>query len=101
MQGFTVLMAENPMAAERMLDAHTDRIHLLLSDIVMPGGRSGFELALKIQAGRKDLKTIFITGYSDEIISGYGMPEGEVHILQKPFSFADLLTKIDEVLGRV
>ena len=95
--GYEVIVAESPAVAIEMMesDRHVD---LLLTDVIMPG-LSGRELALKLQSERPDLKTIFMSGYTDEIIARQGILDDGVTFLQKPFGAEDLLPLITEVLG--
>jgi FixJ family two-component response regulator len=75
----------------------TERIHLLLTDVIMPGG-NGRELAEKLCAKNPNLKVLFMSGYVDQIISHYGMLEGGIKLVQKPFNAEDLLRQVREVL---
>ncbi|MBN1409487.1 MAG: response regulator [Spirochaetales bacterium] len=97
-RGFKVKTADSPEAAEKIIDSYQGVIDLLISDIVMSGGKSGFQLVNSIRSRKKNLKTIFITGYTDEIISSYGKLNEGVQIMQKPFEIDSLLAMIDSVL---
>ena len=74
-------------------------IHLLLTDVVMPkmGGRA---LAERLGALLPDIKTLFISGYTDEAITHRGAVEPKIELLQKPFSPATLAQKVREVLNK-
>ena len=73
-QGYTVLEAQDGQEALRMSAHHPDPIHLLLSDVVMPG-ISGKVLADQMTQTRTDLKVLFISGYTDEEIAQHGVLE--------------------------
>jgi len=73
-------------------------IHLMVSDVVMPK-MSGRELAQILESRRPEMKTIFMSGYTDDAIVRHGVQEEGVVFLQKPFSLSTLARKIREVLG--
>jgi CheY-like chemotaxis protein len=90
--GFKVLEAESGEEALRLAELHAEPIHLLVSDVVMPGitGPKVAEAALAIRPG---LKVLFMSGYSDTSILKYGILESAANFLQKPFSPEELLRK--------
>jgi two-component system cell cycle sensor histidine kinase/response regulator CckA len=94
--GYDVLVASDPFTAFD-LASETDRIDLLLTDVIMPG-LSGRELAHRLQSLRPGLKTVFMSGYTDEIIARQGVLEDGVTFLQKPFGADDLLSLVRDVL---
>jgi len=96
-QGYTVLEAHNGEEALRIAQSHSQEIDLLLTDVVMLG-LNGRELAERLQAGRRNIKVLYISGYTGEGLAGEGaLPEGAA-FLQKPFSLASLLDKVRSVL---
>lgn len=89
--GYNILEARNGTEAFRLWDDHASGVDLLLTDLVMPAGIRGQELARKLQADKPGLKVIFITGYSPEIAGReFKLQPGE-NFLQKPFLPEELL----------
>ena len=95
--GYAVLEAKDGFEALDIVARHTDPIHLMLTDMVMPK-MSGRELAARLKAIRPDVRTLFMSGYS-EYTSG-DQPASQLPLLQKPFSISSLAEKIREVLER-
>ena len=95
--GYTVLMADSPSKALALAQDHTERIQLLLSDIIMPE-MNGPDLAAKLQADDPQLKCLFMSGYAANIIAGKGVLEKKMPFIQKPFSVKMLGSKVREVL---
>ncbi len=83
--GYTVLEASTGMEALKIWQAHKDRIDLLLTDIVMPDGMTGRDLAEQVQAQKPGLKAIFTSGYSSDIVGKDFIIEEGVNFLQKPY----------------
>jgi len=96
-QGYTVLTARNGQEALELSNRHPTPIHLLLTDVIMPG-LSGRELAEQLQAHRPDLKLLFMSGYTDEAIARHGVLSPGVALVQKPFSPVELARKVRAVL---
>jgi CheY-like chemotaxis protein len=97
-QGYRVLEATNGQEALRVTRGLSEQeIHLLLTDVVMPG-MGGKELAKQLEAKRPDLKVLFISGYPGESISHRGVLHSGVAFLRKPFSPGQLARKIRELL---
>lgn len=95
--GYQVVCAENADAALAVLEKETD-ISLLFTDIVMPGGMNGRELAEKAKALSPGLKTLFTSGYSNEVLNHQGCPDDKAPLLHKPYSRPELAAKIREIL---
>ena len=97
--GYTVLIAEAPEAALRLAAEHSGEIHLLLTDVIMPG-MSGRELATQLAMQRPAVKCIFMSGHTADAISCCGVLDQGVDFLAKPFSRDELALKVREVLDR-
>ena len=95
--GYTVMVAADLEEAMRLAAGQSGTLHLLITDVVMPGG-SGRDLARQLTAQRPDLKVLYISGYTDDAISRHGMLEPGLNFLQKPFTPAVLARKVREVL---
>jgi PAS domain S-box-containing protein len=95
--GYTVLAANNPKEAIGLVEQRAEDIEMLVTDVVMPD-MSGRELATRIHEIRPDLKCLYISGYTADMIAHRGVLEESVHFLHKPFGRNDLARKIREVL---
>ncbi len=97
-QGYTVLEASNGNEALMAAEAFPGEIHLLLTDVVMPG-MGGRELAEKLSRLRPAMRMLFISGYTDDAILQHGVLDGETAFMNKPFPPASLLEKVRELLN--
>jgi PAS domain S-box-containing protein len=95
-RGYAVLAAEDGAAALDLVDKHTGVIHVLLTDVVMPG-INGRDLAARVRARRPTIKVVFMSGYTADIPTELGVEGGPV-FLSKPFSERALTSKLREVL---
>ena len=95
--GYTVLGAATGEEALRLVERHEAPVHLLLSDVVMPG-MSGRELAEQLAQTRPGMKVLYMSGYTSDTIVRHGVLEAQVPFLNKPFTGAALLQKVREVL---
>jgi CheY-like chemotaxis protein len=96
-QGYAVLEAEAAEQALERAGQHPGPIHLLLTDVVMPG-MNGIELAQRIAEARPETKVILMSGYIDDLASLENAPANGAGFLQKPFALSDLATKARKVL---
>jgi two-component system cell cycle sensor histidine kinase/response regulator CckA len=95
--GYTVLEADSAAAGRACSEQHAGPIHLLLTDIVMPGG-GGRELAESLVVARPGLRVIFMSGYTGDVVLRGGVTEESVRFLAKPFSPATLALAIRRAL---
>ncbi len=95
--GYTVLAAMNPASALLLAREHQGSILLLISDLIMPmmNGRQLFE---KLHPLRPDMKVLFMSGYSDDIISSQGVVHEHIHVLQKPIETDLLISTVRNLL---
>ncbi|HET6179491.1 MAG TPA: PAS domain S-box protein [Candidatus Sulfotelmatobacter sp.] len=91
--GYKVLEAANAEHAMVVADGFTDRIHLLLTDVIMPG-MSGRQLAEKILNKHPQTKIMYMTGYTDDMVVQHKVLEPGVKLLQKPFGKVELALKV-------
>jgi PAS domain S-box-containing protein len=97
--GYSVLEAQDGPTALRVLAA-APRVDLLFSDIVLPGGMTGADVAAKSTLLRPALKVLFTTGYARNAIVHHGRLDPGVQLITKPFSFGDLAKKVRDILDR-
>ena len=95
--GYRVIEAHDGNAALRLLERQP-RIDLLFTDVVLPGGLTGAQVAAQARAMRPDLTVLFTTGYARNAIVHHGRLDKGVQLLTKPFAFKDLAAKIRDVL---
>jgi len=96
-QGYRVIEAADGAVAMQIAVAHEATIHLLLTDVIMPG-MNGRELAQRISEIRPNVKILYMSGYTENVIGHNGMLDAGVRLLQKPFNLRDLKSKVREVL---
>ena len=96
--GYQVLASSTPTKAVRKAKDHAGKIHLLITDIVMPE-MNGKELSDRIKGFLPDLKCLFISGYPADIIASQGVLQEGIQFLQKPATLKDLADKVREVLN--
>jgi len=96
-RGYAVLAARNGAEALEIVARHPTRIHLMITDVVMPG-MNGRELAELACARRSDLKVLYVSGYTGEAVLQHRLLEAGVAFLQKPFTPDALARKTREVL---
>jgi two-component system cell cycle sensor histidine kinase/response regulator CckA len=98
-QGYRVLEAANGGEALIACEKYKEKIHLLVTDVVMPG-MSGRELSDRLLPLHPEMKVLYMSGYTDDTILRYGVLEGEINFVQKPFSVEALTQKVREVLEK-
>jgi two-component system cell cycle sensor histidine kinase/response regulator CckA len=95
--GYKVLPAESPAQALEIAEAHAGAIHLLLTDVVLPG-MNGRVLAEQLAKVRPEVKVLFVSGYTENVIAHQGELDPGTHFLEKPFSHETLSGKLRAVL---
>jgi two-component system cell cycle sensor histidine kinase/response regulator CckA len=96
--GYTVIDAASGVEAIATWERHRDGIQLLLTDVVMPGGIRGSDLAARLRPDRPDLRVVLTSGYSVERTSGDLALDEHQAFLPKPFSRRALLDVVRRVL---
>lgn len=96
--GYAVLRAATPDDALRLCGEHGDSVHLLLTDVVMPG-TSGPSLASELTARHPAMRVLYMSGYTDDAIVRHGLLKGGAAFLQKPFAPDTLARKVRQVLN--
>jgi two-component system cell cycle sensor histidine kinase/response regulator CckA len=96
-EGYAVLPASNGRDALRVCEQHSGPIHLLITDVVMPG-MSGRELAARLAEECGDAKVLYMSGYTDDAIIHHGVLDAGTNFLQKPFTPDAVARKVREVL---
>jgi signal transduction histidine kinase/ActR/RegA family two-component response regulator len=95
--GYKLLRPTSPQRALEMAMNKERKIDLLLTDVIMPG-MSGKQLYEKISEIRPDIKVVYMSGYTDNVIAHHGILDPGIHFLQKPFTESTLLNKLREAL---
>lgn len=95
--GYSVIAASTPGEAMRLAEEFTAKIELLITDVIMPE-MNGRELARNLLTRHPEMKCLFMSGYTANIIANQGVLDDGVNFIQKPFSRTDLATKVREVL---
>jgi PAS domain S-box-containing protein len=95
--GYRVLSCANAAEALVVVAAQVEPLHLLLTDVVMPG-MNGRELAARLTESRSDLRVLFTSGYGEEVVSRHGILEPGVLLLQKPYALPKLASLVRDAL---
>ncbi|HUG98193.1 MAG TPA: PAS domain S-box protein [Gammaproteobacteria bacterium] len=95
--GYRVVAAEDALAALQLLDENPD-IDLVFTDLVMPGGMSGWQLAEAIWKDRPDMKVLFTSGYAQESVVRYNQIDTPIPFINKPFRKVQLAKQIRDIL---
>ena len=98
-QGYRVMEAADGAVAVQIAVAHEGVIHLLLTDVIMPG-MNGRELAQRISEIRPNVKILYMSGYTENVIGQNGTLDAGVRLLQKPFNLRDLKSVVRQVLDK-
>ncbi|MEK6631295.1 MAG: response regulator, partial [Acidobacteriota bacterium] len=93
-----VLTASNGGEALLWWERHDGPVHMMLTDVVMPG-IGGRELAARMAEARPDIKVLYMSGYTDDAMLRHGVVDSTVHFIAKPYSIQELTRKVREVLN--
>ncbi|MFZ5797591.1 MAG: PAS domain S-box protein [Desulfobulbus sp.] len=96
--GYTVLSAATPAEALVLAREQASPIQLLLTDVVMPE-MNGRELACRLQGRYPDLRVLYMSGYTANVIAHHGVLDSGVQFIQKPFAKKELAAKVRKALG--
>jgi CheY-like chemotaxis protein len=95
--GYQVLEAsDGPKALDLLTKGHT--VDLVFTDLVMPGGMSGREVAARARQLRPGIKVLLTSGYAEELVHGDDLEREQLKVLRKPYQQADLVTALREIL---
>jgi PAS domain S-box-containing protein len=97
-QGYTVLEAPSSQAALALWETHRERINLVFTDVVMPGAMTGRDLVERMRRDRPELKALFTSGYSSDLLGRDFVRSSSNFFLQKPFGAAELKRVVIECL---
>jgi signal transduction histidine kinase/ActR/RegA family two-component response regulator len=95
--GYNVLEAGDGYEALKLVEDRGADIRVMLTDVIMPL-MNGHELAVRLKAIRPEIKVLYMSGYTDDVLAFHGLAP-EIDFIQKPFSSADLAEKLDRVLS--
>ncbi len=95
--GYTVLEAANGDEGWSLSENHEQRIHLLLTDVILPT-INGKELFVRLQQARPDLRALFMSGYTENVIAHHGVLDQGTNFLAKPFTIEGLARMVRMVL---
>ena len=95
--GYTVIQAETPRQAIEICGRDEVRVDLILTDVVMPG-MNGKEMVEIIETLRPDIKVLFMSGYTSDLVAQRGVVDEGRHFIQKPFDMHLLYQKINDTL---
>ncbi|WP_253257994.1 PAS domain-containing sensor histidine kinase [Sphingobium sp. SA916] len=98
--GYRVIEANDGAAALQALDSASQSIDLLFTDVILPGGMTGADIAQQARAERPGLRVLFATGYARNAIIHHGRLDPGVELLTKPFTYAELAAKVRDMLDR-
>lgn len=96
-QGYTVLQASTPTDAVRQARDHSGEIDLLMTDVILPE-MNGLDLAKNLLSIHPQIKSLFMSGYTADILEHHGEFDEGLHFIHKPFSLPDMAAKVREVL---
>ena len=97
--GYIAIEASDGPAGLKILQSDA-RIDLLVTDVGLPGGMNGRQVADAARETRPDLKVLFVTGYAENAAVGNGLLDPGMQVIGKPFAMTALSAKVREMIGR-
>jgi DNA-binding response OmpR family regulator len=98
-EGYQLLEARNAEEAELVAEVYREPIHVLVTDVVMPG-MTGPQLAERLTELRPQMKVLYVSGYRHDALGGAGVPGGDSNVLPKPFPAVELLRRVRGLLSQ-
>ncbi len=99
MKGYRVLMASTPSEAMQAVEKYDGEIHLLLTDVMMPA-MNGVELSRRLSSLRNNMRTLFMSGYSANLLAEEGVDFDTKNLIQKPFTMDELIRRVNSTLKK-
>jgi two-component system cell cycle sensor histidine kinase/response regulator CckA len=99
--GYSVLLATCGPEALELAAKHSEPIQLMVTDVIMPGGMNGKQLADRLVQARPGIKVLYISGYADGSLFSRKEQEARINLLEKPFSPLVLVQKVRELLDEL
>jgi hypothetical protein len=97
-EGYRLLEARNSEEAESIAEVYEEPIHILVTDLVMPG-RNGHQLAEEMKHRRPEMKVLFVSGYRHDVPEASGTIGSDLNVLSKPFVASELLRRVRLLLA--
>lgn len=97
--GYQVIVASSGEQALKLIENHTGSLDILLTDVIMPG-MNGKELYAKLQKSHKEVAVLFMSGYTDNVITDQAILDKDIQFIEKPFSIEGLTSMVRSVLDR-
>ena len=97
--GYKVMEAEDGPSALKLLGQDGDGVDLVFSDVIMPSGMSGYDLANELRRHYQDIKVLLTSGYPEKVIDKDNTDGTKIMLLRKPYKKADLADALRGVLG--
>lgn len=98
--GYRVVEASDSATAVMLWEKYDGEIGLVLTDLMMPGGLNGHQLVERLKADRPDLKAIFVSGYSSDLLSEETILDQTISFLEKPYRLKNLSDMVRDRLSR-
>jgi two-component system, cell cycle sensor histidine kinase and response regulator CckA len=97
-EGYIVLAAGTPSEAIQIAHEHVGDIHLLVTDVIMPE-MNGRELTKSLTSFYPNIRCLYMSGYTADIIANHGILDEGIHFIRKPFSIDDMTVKIRQAMN--